>query len=93
MFKRGFWTPRMHVPRWPTSPDGWAQLEAAFHVRVRAAVLEVAEEIGAHELADEVRAISPEVFPAAEYLRALNQRASGAGNRAFRLAQSRRPRR
>jgi hypothetical protein len=59
---------------------------------MREASIEIAEQIGDHALADEMRAHEGDTFPAAEYLLELNKRSKNAGNRAYRIAVRRRPR-
>jgi len=87
-----------HIPRlrlggrWPTLPEEWGERAKATGQRLRQASIEVAEEIHEHALAEEMRACPEDQFPAAEYLGELNKRSKGAGTRAFRLAERRRPR-
>jgi len=77
------------LTRWPTTPEEWARAAAATGARMREAAIEVAEEIDARDLADEMREDRQEAFPAAEYLSRLNERSPGAGNRALRRAEKR----
>lgn len=76
--------------RLPRTVDEWSTAAADAQTRLRAAAIDVAEQIGSLDLAEEMRACSNDAFPAAEYLAKLNVRSRGAGNRAHRLATRRR---
>lgn len=76
--------------RLPKTPEGWLAAADDVSQRLRLAATEVADEIGAEDLAQRMRTDPSRTFPASEYLRELNQRQPGAGNRAYKIATKRR---
>jgi hypothetical protein len=74
------------VSPWPTTVAGW--LEGAWEMQghLRDAAIEVADEIGAPDLVERMRAEPAQSFPADRYLAELNERRRGAGDDAVKRA-------
>lgn len=76
--------PRLHP--YPKSREDWIRSAQDFARLCQQAMAQVAFEIGDHKLAEEISMNTDRVFPCERYLRRLNERRRGAGNRAERLA-------
>ena len=74
------------VSPWPTTVEGWLDGARGMQALTRDAPIEVADEIGAEDLAERMRAESVTSFPADRYLAELNQRQRGAGDDAVKRA-------
>jgi hypothetical protein len=77
------------VGRLPKTADGWLVAATDLGQRLRAAAIEVADDIGAEDLALQMRTDSSRTFPGSRYLRELNQRQPGAADHAYKLARKR----
>src|SRR5213080_1065407 len=71
---------------WPRTAEGWIAGARKMQALRRDAAIEVADEIGARDLADQMRAEPASTFPADRYLDELNRRQRGAGDDAAKRA-------
>lgn len=71
---------------WPTTVEGWLVGARSLQAHLQQSAIDVAEEIGAKDLAERMQAEPVSTFPASEYLAELNQRRQGAGDLAYKRA-------
>lgn len=81
--------PSLNPDNWPQEPGEWHTAGARFGQLLREASAEVATEIGADDLALEIREGGNTTPGSKHYIESLNHYRGGAGNRAYRLAMRR----
>jgi hypothetical protein len=74
------------VSPWPRTVDGWIEGAREMQAHRWDAAIEVADEIGAQDLADRMRAEPVRTFPADRYQAELDRRQPGAGDLASKRA-------